>query len=293
MKLSEIIEPVKLLLKRLRRKPTGDVVRRKRYQVAITNLSSRRQVAQVRGRKGNLLLLAAFTVFALWGVLTLLLIFTPLRAILPPRMTTDLRDKYEELAIKADSVTSAARLHEQYVRNVMSILGDTVPNTADAPQQATTLPIDSLMEATETERSFVQRFEADERYNVSVLSPIAAEGMAFYPPTWGLEVEERTSDSGIPYVQAAPGKDSPVSAIYRGTVINTYYTTGRGSTVVIQHPNGFISQYSGLSHLFVTRGDKVAAGSRIGLASDKMGHLVFELWHNGSPLPPTQYVKFQ
>jgi murein DD-endopeptidase MepM/ murein hydrolase activator NlpD len=61
---------------------------------------------------------------------------------------------------------------------------------------------------------------------------------------------------------------------------------------VIQHPNEFISIYSGLSEIFVSNGDKINTGTRIGIAEAGKFELKFELWHNGTALDPRQYINF-
>ena len=42
----------------------------------------------------------------------------------------------------------------------------------------------------------------------------------------------------------------------------------------------------------MAKGEKVMAGSRIGVAQQDCGPLAIELWHNGTPLPPEQYIIF-
>ncbi len=276
---------------RWRRSANGDFVRRQRYDISVVNTASQARVFRAKGRPWGLLACALALFLAIGGLWLILFIYTPLRNVLPFKMQSDLRDEYVDLNSRLDDANDAARINQQYIDNVWAILHDSLPE-AEAPSAAEpeAVPLDSLLQASGRERSFVARFENAERFNVSVLSPLAAEGMTFYPPVMGISAEDKVNDAGIPYIWAMPAKSSPVSAIYRGTVLNTYFTTGKGITVVIQHPNDFVSEYSGLAESFVTRGDKVVAGSRIGLAQEKRYPFVFELWHNGSPLPPRDYI---
>jgi len=242
------------------------------------------------------MVLTAVGVFAATGLFWFLIyVYTPLRGVLPVGMSYDLRKDYDEMSLRLDSLIEAQRITDAYASNIERVLqltdlADTVA-VADAGEAVPkVLPLDSLIEASAAERSFVSRFEQAERYNLSVLSPIVADGMTFFPPVSGLAVEDRVSEAGIPSVVARPGNTLPVSAVYRGTVVNSYYTTGRGLTLVVQHPNDFVSIYAGLAEAFVTRGGKVNAGTRIGLADGKKYPFSFELWHNGSPLPVRDYV---
>ena len=144
--------------------------------------------------------------------------------------------------------------------------------------------------ATEAERQFVRSYEEEERFNLSVLSPIAAEGMIFTSPvTSSTSIEPMPSQS--PGVRIKGGSNLPVAAVYRGSVIAVNPQPDGTTSVILQHPNDFISIYSGLDDVFVGKGKKVAAGQRIGHSQGKTP-VVFELWHNGTALNPEDYISF-
>lgn len=291
------LHAIKSLVKRClphRRKRTGDYVPTRRYQLALTNMASLEKHVWLRGKRSSLLLIGAGG-FVLCGLVWMLIfVYTPMRNLLPTRLQSDLRRDYVDLSMRIDSANEASRINMMYVEDVLSIINDERPALVEERRVklATPLPLDSLMETTHAERSFSQRFENAERFNVSVLSPIAAEGMTFYAPVSVLEITEQVTESGIPYVYAQPAKSSPVSSVYRGTVVNSSYSTGKGVTIAVQHPNDFISIYSGLADVFVSRGDKVEAGQRIGVLRDGYYPFTFELWHNGAPLSPKDYIMF-
>ncbi len=278
--------------KPVRRKRTGDYVRTRRYQLTLTNMASLEDSVLIRGKRSSLILaaIALFLVIGAWWMT--IFIYTPLRNILPMRMQSDLRREYTDLSARVDSANEAARINQQYINDVLAIIDDSRPKPAEdtSDKTITPLPLDSLLETSHAERSFSMRFENAERFNVSVLAPIAAEGMTFYPPILALETVERVNESGIPYVYAQPAKSSPISAIYRGTVIGSSFSTGKGVTLTVQHPNDFVSVYSGLSDVFVSRGDKVEPGQRLGVAREDQYLFLFELWHNGAPLAPKDYI---
>lgn len=134
----------------------------------------------------------------------------------------------------------------------------------------------------------MSRYEEEERFNLSVLAPIAAEGMIFASPVPSTATVESLASGGVSAVQAAV---LPVSAVYRGTVTGIYYDNDGRAVVTVQHPNDFVSVYSGLTDVFVNKGAKVAASQRIGHTAAGR-RLVFELWHNGALLAPGDYVAF-
>jgi len=149
---------------------------------------------------------------------------------------------------------------------------------------------DTIIGTSEAERLFVRQFEEAERFNLSVLSPIAAESMVFYSPVASGVQPEVDSDATAARVSSK--STLPVSAIYRGSVVSAVISGDRhGSVVIIQHPNDFLSIYSGLDDVFVKPGDKVVAGQRIGHTGP--GEVMsFELWHGGIALAPADYIGF-
>ena len=89
-----------------------------------------------------------------------------------------------------------------------------------------------------------------------------------------------------------------VSSTLDGTVIMTGWTMETGFVIMIPHSNNLVSVYKHNSRLLKEMGDKVWAGEAISIVGDSGElytsgpHLHFELWHNGEPLDPTQYIFF-
>lgn len=237
---------------------------------------------------------ALVSVAIIAGIATLiwtLLAFTPMRQLLPLDLGDDLRKQYLETALRLDSLEYKSRINDAYITNIVSVMNDNLPSdSAIILATEKILASDSLLMATEAERQFVRSYEEEERFNLSVLSPIAAEGMIFTSPvTSSTSIEPMPSQS--PGVRIKGGSNLPVAAVYRGSVIAVNPQPDGTTSVILQHPNDFISIYSGLDDVFVGKGKKVAAGQRIGHSQGKTP-VVFELWHNGTVLNPEDYISF-
>lgn len=128
-------------------------------------------------------------------------IYTPLRNLLPARFTVELRDRYNEMDVRLDSIADATRIYQQYTSNIRSILTDSVapaPASSRYIPDIQDIPVDSLLTASDREKMFVRSFEDEERFNLSVLSPIAADGMTFFAPVSGLGAEITEGASRYP-----------------------------------------------------------------------------------------------
>jgi len=269
----------KRIPKRLKVNPVGSNRRlpraRRRWRVEIIDENTLGRLWSLRLSGIKVWLASIAVVAAIASLIAIIFMFTPLGKLLPGQLKGDLRARYLDAAVRIDSLQRVTREHNAYTQNILNILSDSMPDEAPSRQSASRneSQFDSLMSASEAERRFVRQFEDEERFNLSVLSPIAAEGMIFEAPS------------------ATEAGTGPINAVYRGTVISVVDNRSDGNVITIQHPNDFISVYSHLSQIYVAKGDKVSAGQRIGLSTaDK--RLSFELWHNGSSLDPALYLSY-
>lgn len=90
----------------------------------------------------------------------------------------------------------------------------------------------------------------------------------------------------------APG--SPVKAAASGRIVMTDTLNIRGTSVIIDHGWGVYTNYSHLSERYVNLGDFVQTGQVIGTVGSSGratgAHLHWELWVNGVPVDPMQWV---
>lgn len=95
-------------------------------------------------------------------------------------------------------------------------------------------------------------------------------------------------------------KDSPVSAVFKGTIIKNEFDYQDGYTVEIEHENGLVSVYKNLSNDKTVRvGQVVETGETIGTIgntgiseSNEESHLHFELREDNVEIDPQLYISF-
>ncbi len=92
-------------------------------------------------------------------------------------------------------------------------------------------------------------------------------------------------------------KNSPISAVADGMVINADWTIKTGNTISVQHPDNVISIYKHNSALLKKTGDLVKSGEAIAIIGNTGEqttgpHLHFELWYKGQAVDPSEYVRF-
>lgn len=266
-----------------------------RYTFSLVNDTRMQRVFRYSGSRARMVITGIFLFFILAVLAAMLIGLTPLRTLLPGYLKRSQRVELIEMTLKLDSLSRLAAINNLYLENMVSAFNedvdlDSVINVSNDTTSLLHLPVDSLLSASAREIDFVRKYEQRERFNVSVLSPVAAEGMIFYPPVTGNQLARTQDPSGRLTYQLSPS--TPVSATYKGTVVDSYYTPGSGHTIVIQHPNNFLSRYTGLSMPMVEQGTKVNTGTRLGMSGmgQNRAPVTFEMWYNGSQLDPTQYI---
>lgn len=243
--------------------------------------------------------LAAFAALTLAVVLGgLLVAVTPLRELLPGYMKQSERAATEDNILRLDSILNAYSRNQNYIDNILRVT-DTSRSPSDsvpAPANLRELSPDSLLPASGLEHKFVSAMEEREKFNISVLAPLAADGMIFSPVSQsGVFTEaSRREQRGVVVLADS---EAP-QAVADGSVVATYYSPAdHGYVMIMQHARGFLSRYSRLGNPLASPGDLLTAGQIVSLppAADAKGVRKVELmmWHNGLPLVPYDYIGTQ
>ncbi len=127
---------------------------------------------------------------------------------------------------------------------------------------------------------------------------IKAEKANIYTP-YGMPVKgyiTRGFTASHKAVDIAAQTGTPIIAPANGIVIKVTYNKRFGNLVVISHVDIFKTVYGHLEKVFVKPGDIVKKGDLIGLVGNtglSTGpHLHYEIWKNGKPINPMNYLKF-
>jgi murein DD-endopeptidase MepM/ murein hydrolase activator NlpD len=95
-------------------------------------------------------------------------------------------------------------------------------------------------------------------------------------------------------IDIAARRGSTIRAAGAGIVVLANWTQGFGNVVIISHGNGLNSYYAHAMRLLVEQGDNVRKGQPIALLGSSgissAPHLHFEIWKNGEPLDPEQFI---
>lgn len=266
-----------------------------RYRITVEDEAHLSEVAS-----GRVTLPAALGIaFAMLAIAVLfagtLLAFTPLRQFLPGYLKEKQRAATEDGLLRLDSLMYAYDRNQAYLDNIIKVMDTerTPSDSTDVTPVSRELSSDSLLTASPSEQRFISQMEEREKFNISVLAPLAADGLMFSTVcSDGVFTESsRTEKEGVVLIP----RDSSVLSASDGTVIALYYSASeRGYVIVVQHGRGFLTTYTHVGAPLVGPGDIVNAGQAIALAPgpDSKGSRWFSvnIWHNGSAVVPYDYL---
>ncbi|MCU0496897.1 MAG: LysM peptidoglycan-binding domain-containing protein [Anaerolineae bacterium] len=191
------------------------------------------------------------------------------------------------------TITETSGAVISYTLNLQVVLGYYGIANITLPADRAALITQSVDEAElEILRGIMGRFNP-ERYFDGPLSLPAAAPM-------NSPFGQRRSYNGGPADRSHQGADfagapgSPVKAAASGRIVMTDTLNIRGTSVIIDHGWGVYTNYSHLSERYVNLGDFVQTGQVIGTVGSSGratgAHLHWELWVNGVPVDPMQWV---
>lgn len=267
----------------------------KKYKVILEDETSLEKKVNFRAH-GVLLLLFFVCLTVVAGAFGVMIIAsTPMKKMLPGYLKESERTATEEQHLRLDSLSKVYEVNEAYISGILNALNPS-ENPAQERKGSAPPPLspDSLKAPSEEEKEFMEMIRERDKYNIGYISPAAAATMNFSPVNTGAVISEETKNK--PQAEFILPVGNSVSAVAEGKVISVASSpkTAGGYEVIIQHPKGFLSKSGRLSNLFVRPGDRVAAGQIIASGTSNSGvkgnRMTFELWHDGDPLIPAQYI---
>ncbi|MDO6744327.1 M23 family metallopeptidase [Tenacibaculum soleae] len=271
-----------------------------KYRLVILNEATFQEKFSLKLSRLNVFVFGGLFSILLIVLTSLLIAFTGLREYIPGYSSTSLKKKATRLVYEADSLKTRLAVMERFTQALKPVLtGDIAPDKIDSIKtevQSTSINESKLL-ATKQDSLFRAKVEGKDRYPLLE----GAEGRAkivFFSPLTGSLSQGFNMNEKHYALDIVAQTGTPVKTIADGTVILAEWTAETGYVITIQHPNEFISVYKHNGTLLKQQGDIVKSGeaiANVGSTGELTTgpHLHFELWNNGFPVNPTDYIDFQ
>jgi len=242
-------------------------------------------------------------IFAITIVMTTLVIslvaFTPLREYIPGYGTVAERKQILDLSQKADSMEQTLQARAAYMNSILNVLNEKFETKTEKPKKDTTGKfINVNTNASANDLEF--RKDIEENKNNSIATKPKYKGLSdlvFFTPVKGLISESFNLSENHYGLDIVTKPDETIKSTLDGTIIFTGFSAEDGNIIQIQHSNNLTSIYKHNSSLLKKTGERIKAGEAISVVGNtgeksKGPHLHFELWFDGQPINPQDFVAF-
>lgn len=272
-----------------------------KYRLMILNENTFEERLSFKLTRLNVFVMSSLMAIFFITLTYLLIAFTPLREYIPGYSSTALKKKATELSFKTDSLQRVIGMNDRYYESIKKVLtGDlnAVDFNRDSIIQAVKLEASEVDLSPIAEDSLLrEKVDKEDKYNLFE-SATTATNFVLFPPVSGSISEPYNAKEKHYAVDIVVVKDTPVKATADGIVIFAEWTASTGNVIIIEHSYGLISIYKHNAALTKEQGDLVKAGEVIATAGNtgelSTGpHLHFELWNDGYPINPTNFIDFK
>jgi len=251
--------------------------------------------------------LSVISIAVIFMTLTFILIAnTTIKEYIPGYPSIDERRKLYTLNILADSLLLDIEKKNIYIESIKNIFND---NTFvdDVDQiKADNFNYDTIKNKKSYNDSVLRaEFENQSMYNLyfneagqlDELDKSSIKSFNFFTPLQGIITANYNLLEKHFGIDIVTSHNEAVKATLEGMVIFAGWTLETGYVIILQHQRNFISIYKHNSVLLKKDGDHVMAGEAIAISGQSGElttgpHLHFELWENGIPVNPTEYILF-
>lgn len=231
------------------------------------------------------------------GVLSLLIVYTPFRNILPG-YSASLRQEIIEESMRIDSLQQTLDLQTQYVSVIRDVVaGEVKTDTVVSLDSLQIIMNERLLEAkNEATAVFMAEYEARERDNLLMFdAPSTVPVFSLYIPAHGVVIEPYAPQEGRHGITIQSPDKENVCATLDGTVVEVTLgdklaDEGQGNGIMVLH-QGYLSIYRNVGHVLCHVGDAVQTGQTIAIVEDGKP-FIFELWKQGQEINPEELIAF-
>lgn len=281
-----------------------------RYRLVFSNEDTHEQSFLIRNitikKVVVVSILAAFVIIVLT---TILIALTPLRVYIPGYTNQKDYKLYKQTAARVDSLEKRYAMNQQYVESFSNIL-EGKDGVVYEDDEARATPDVHPVERDKSRASHVNEILEDARLILSRTTENSASSnpsvpnieqakitnISIYPPAMGAVTRLFDASQNHYGIDIVTADNKTVSCVADGVVIAADFTSTDGYTIIVQHPGNLISIYKHNAALLKAVGARVKSGMPIataggyGTAKGKDRYLHFELWYNGFPINPLNYL---
>ena len=276
------------------------------YRLVFFNDNTLEEVWHVRFTPRNILSIAGTIFIILVGGSMALVMFTPMRELIPGYTTDAMRRQIVTNAIRLDSLEREIHLRDKYFNTINAIVAGREPELTEDETGNVPISYENITFTRSGQDSLLRKqVEEEEQFNFIMRShPVSSSfeeasiaKVHFFKPVEGVVSGKFNLNSNHFGIDLVAAPNELVKAILDGTVVMSAWTSETGHVIQIQHAANIISIYKHNARLLKKQGDRVKTGDAIAIVGNSGElttgpHLHLEIWQNGMPVNPEDYIVF-
>jgi murein DD-endopeptidase MepM/ murein hydrolase activator NlpD len=272
-----------------------------KFRLIVFDADTYEEIGKMSFTRFSLIIFGALSFVVVIGIVVTIIIYTPLHRLLPAYTDSALQRDILTNAAKVDSLERQIQVRDQYFDNLKKIIQGKVPENVESGSAKTVNINDINLSKSKHDSVLRKEVEKEEQYNVPLVEDVKSSrrfaNLHFFIPVKGLIVNKFNSEQKHFAIDIVAAPNQAILSVLEGTVIAANWTLATGYVIEVQHDNNLVSFYKHNSALLKEVGDHVSAGETIAIIGNTGElttgpHLHFELWHNGTPLNPEDYLIF-
>ena len=135
----------------------------------------------------------------------------------------------------------------------------------------------------------LKRIKANiKEFQGKLIWPVDGKIVKDFGPQWNSKLNTTLYNPGI---DIAANPTASVRAVFDGLVTTITFISGYGTTVIIDHNNGYFTVLTHLDNLLVSKNMLVKEGQKIGFISQDSNVVHFEIWGDNKTLNPKEWLE--
>ena len=275
-----------------------------KHTLIILNEESQEEQFSFRLNRMNVLVIIALMTFFIIGCTTLTVLYTPLRDYLvPSEKHLEVNDKEDiiQLVNQIEDLEAQVSANDLYINNLRAILSGEFPMPeikVQGEEIITSIDLRKVdLKPKKEDLELRKTVEQEEMFSVKSSQDSQETGNLLFTPLKGIITWPYSTEDNHLAIDIAAQQGEAIKSVAMGTVIFSGWTPDTGFVVILQHQLGMISVYKHALTVYKKMGEVVKKGEVIAAVGNTGElttgpHLHFELWIDGSPVDPQQYIVF-
>jgi murein DD-endopeptidase MepM/ murein hydrolase activator NlpD len=285
-----------------KRKKIAQILKSK-FRFVVMNDQTLEEKFSLRLTPMNIIVVGGSFALILITLTMYLIAFTPIREYIPGYADVNMRRNLIKMTLKTDSLMHKVNADEKYLSNLLDVINGKVDTTLPVKKSGTGQLYDSIQRLNKSDADSQLRWQIENQEQFTLVNngdKAFSSGIgsySFFTPLKGNITSKFSTTQKHFGIDVVAGPNEGIKSALDGTVVMANFTSETGYVIGVQHSNNLFTFYKHNSALLKAVGDYVKAGEVIAIIGNSGEfssgpHLHFELWYNGNPVNPTDYINF-